>query len=47
LQSKKERRVRDNQSIARPRSPSRSKMRALARNRDAASQGTVPASAIP
>jgi UDP-glucuronate decarboxylase len=44
LQSKKGGRARQSQSIARQRSPSRAKMRELARNRDAASQGTVPAS---
>ena len=43
--SKKRSSARESQSIARPRSPSRSKMRAIVRNRDAASQGTVPASA--
>jgi UDP-glucuronate decarboxylase len=45
LQSKNKGRARESQSIARQRSPSRAKMRELARNRDAASQGTVPVSA--
>jgi UDP-glucuronate decarboxylase len=46
LHSEKRRYARESQSIARPRSSSRSKMRALARNRDAA-QVTVPVSATP
>ena len=47
LHSEKRRYARESQSIPRPRPSSRSKMRALARNRDAASQGTVPVVATP
>jgi hypothetical protein len=47
LQSEKGGRARESQSIARQRSPSRAKMRELARNRDAASQGTAPVAASP